>query len=170
MIIVSSFRPFETCSNTVWLQQEAANRSWVRLFDRIFYFNHSDPRMKSAKTAFLPTNGKPSIKKMAAFGGGLNDWSCLVNADIVIPQNFRRVEEALRGQPAGCAVSRRYTLPADGDTATARLTELAERLNGRIDEAEKRIAGQRATALAQNMQNAKAPQFFHERGQRNSAP
>jgi hypothetical protein len=124
MIIVSSFRPFETCSNIVWLQQEAANRSWVRLFDRIFYFNHSDTRMKSAKTAFLPTNGKPAIKKLAAFCGGLNDWSCLVNADIVIPQNFRRVEEALRGQPAGCAVSRRYTLPADGDTATARLTDL----------------------------------------------
>ena len=33
---------------------------------------------------------------------------------------------------------------ADSAAATARLTELADKLNGRIDEAEKRIAGQRA--------------------------
>ena len=36
---------------------------------------------------------------------------------------------------------------ADSATATARLTELADRLNGRIDEAEKRIAGQRALVM-----------------------
>ena len=124
MIIVSSFRPFDECSNDVWLNQEAANRSWERLFERIFYFNRSDSRMKSAKTAFLPTTGKPAIKKMAAFCGGLNDWSALVNADIVIPQNFRRVESALRSRAAGCAISRRYTLPAEGDTSSARLTDL----------------------------------------------
>ena len=36
---------------------------------------------------------------------------------------------------------------ADSAAATARLTELADRLNGRIDEAEKRIAGQRAQVM-----------------------
>ena len=124
MIAVSSFRPFDGCPENIWQQQIAANRSWTSLFQRIFYFNQRDQRMTSAKTAFLPTNGKPAIKTMAAFCAGLNDWSCIVNADIVIPSNFRRVEEQLRGQPAGCAVSRRYTLPPDGDTASARLTDL----------------------------------------------
>ena len=36
---------------------------------------------------------------------------------------------------------------ADSAAATARLTELADRLNARIDEAEKRIAGQRAQVM-----------------------
>ena len=36
---------------------------------------------------------------------------------------------------------------ADSAAATARLTELANTLNGRIDEAEKRIAGQRAQVM-----------------------
>lgn len=36
---------------------------------------------------------------------------------------------------------------ADNAAATARLTELADKLNGRIDEAEKRIAGQRAQVM-----------------------
>ncbi len=36
---------------------------------------------------------------------------------------------------------------ADSAAATAHLTELADKLNGRIDEAEKRIAGQRALVL-----------------------
>jgi len=124
MILISSFRPFDGCPPVIWQQQEAANRSWVRLFDKIFYFNHSDPRLGSAKTAFFPCDGKPSIKTLATFAGYLADWSCIVNADIIIPQNFRRVEEALRTRPAGCAVSRRYTLPADGDQVGARLTDL----------------------------------------------
>jgi hypothetical protein len=124
MIIVSSFRPFEGCPPGIWNHQVAANRSWVRLFHRIFYFNQADPRMRDPRVGFLPTNGKPSIKKMAAFCGGLNDWSAIVNADIVIPQNFRRAEDALRSRPAACAVSRRYTLPPGGDTSTARLLDL----------------------------------------------
>jgi F-type H+-transporting ATPase subunit b len=37
---------------------------------------------------------------------------------------------------------------ADSAVATARFTELAEKLNGRIAEAEKRIAGQRDTVMA----------------------
>lgn len=37
---------------------------------------------------------------------------------------------------------------ADGAVATARFNELAEKLNGRIAEAEKRIAGQRDTVMA----------------------
>jgi F-type H+-transporting ATPase subunit b len=37
---------------------------------------------------------------------------------------------------------------ADSAVATARLNELAEKLNGRIAEAEKRIAGQRDTVMA----------------------
>ena len=124
MIIVSSFRPHVGCPANIWQQQEAANRSWTRLFDKIIYFNVSDPRMASDKTLFLPTEGKPSIQKIARFCGGLAGWSCLVNADIFIPQKFRQVENALLAKGGGCAVSRRFTLPADGDTATARLTDL----------------------------------------------
>ena len=122
MIIISSFRPYEGCPPAIWEQQVAANRSWVKIFDKIIYFNAAEPRMAGGdKVMFLPTTGKPSIKKIATFAGGLNDWTAIVNADIVIPSNFRRVEDALRGRPAACAISRRYTLPADGETAGAQL-------------------------------------------------
>jgi hypothetical protein len=121
MIAVSSFRPFADCPPAIWDNQVAANRSWVRLFPQIFYFNQAEPRMRSARTAFLPTTGKPSIKNLANFCGLLNDWSCIVNADIVIPQAFRRVEDHLRSHTAACCISKRYTLPPDGDTAGATL-------------------------------------------------
>ncbi len=42
----------------------------------------------------------------------------------------------------------RQQAEADSTVATARFNELAERLNGRIAEAEKRIAGQRDTVMA----------------------
>lgn len=122
MIIISSFRPYEGCPPAIWEQQTAANRSWVRIFDQIIYFNDAEPRMAASnKVMFLPTTGKPSIKKIVKFASGLNDWSAIVNADIVIPSNFRRVEDALRGRPAACAISRRYTLTPDGDTTAAQL-------------------------------------------------
>jgi hypothetical protein len=126
VILVSSFRPQADCPKKIWENQEAANRSWTRIAERIFYFNKGDPRMKSAKTAFIPTEVKPPIKKMAAFCPGLNSWSAIVNADIIIPQNFRRVEDAMNDpdRAVGCVVSRRYTLPKDGDTSGARLADL----------------------------------------------
>ena len=123
MIAVSSFRPFDGCPKTIWQHQITANRSWERIFNQIFYFNDRDQRMHSAKTVFLPCKEKPTIKAIAGFCGGLNDWSCLVNADIIIPPNFRRVEEALRSNLAGCAVSRRWTVLEDGDTSKARLVD-----------------------------------------------
>ena len=124
MILVSSFRPFDDCPRDIWGQQIAANRSWTRLFDRIFYFNNRDQRMTSNKTLFIPTTGRPSIRQMANFCGQLNDWSCIVNADIVISTPFRRVEEALRGRQSACAVSRRYTMPEDGEISGSKITDL----------------------------------------------
>ena len=121
MIIVSSFRPHDDCPKANWEQQIAANRSWTKLFPQICYFNNRDQRMSSSKTMFLPTKGKPSIKTMATFCGKLTDWSAIVNADIVIPSNFRRVEDAMRGRPCACAISKRYTLPSDGDPAGAQM-------------------------------------------------
>lgn len=120
MIILSSFRPYADCPPAIWENQLAANRSWVRICEKIVYFNHVEPRMNSDKTLWLPPDEKPSIKRMVMWAAQLNDWSAIVNADIVLPSNFRRVENALRG-PAACAVSRRYTLPADGDTTAAKL-------------------------------------------------
>jgi hypothetical protein len=119
MLIISSFRPHDGCPAEIWEQQLAANRSWQLIAPQIFYFNQPDARLRSKKTAFLPTKGKPSIKAMTAFCGGLNDWSAIVNADIVIPLNFRRVEEQLRGRGGACAICRRYTLPPDGNPAKA---------------------------------------------------
>lgn len=77
--------------------------------------------MRSAQTVFLPTAGKPSIKNLANFCGALNDWSCIINADIVLTQQFRRMEDQLRSHQAACCVSRRYQLPPDGDTGAASL-------------------------------------------------
>ena len=123
MIFVSSFRPFKNCPPEIWDQQVTANRSWVQVVPQVFYFNEREPRMADAKVAFLPTQGKPSIKQMAAFCAGLNDWSAIINADIYVPQSFRRAEDALRGRQSGCAISRRYTLDSSGDPSTGALRD-----------------------------------------------
>lgn len=122
MIFVSSFRPYDGCPEEVWENQIAANRSWNRIAEKIFYFNDRDPRMASDKTMFLPTQGRPAIKTMAAFCGQLAGWSAILNADIVIPQSFRRVEDVLLAGDKACAVSKRYNM-VEGDPSTGKVTD-----------------------------------------------
>jgi hypothetical protein len=71
---------------------------------------------------FLPTKGKPTIKAMAAFCGQLAGWSCILNADIVVPQNFRRVEDVLLAGDKACAISKRYNM-VDDDQSAAKITD-----------------------------------------------
>jgi hypothetical protein len=130
--LISSFRNFVACSESYWNNQATANRSWQIVVtdanDRIFYFNERETRMNSAKTVFLPHKSKPTIRSMAGFAAGLGDWSALVNADIILTRNFRRVENELMKRQAVCAVSRRFTLirttgPIIDDYSNARITD-----------------------------------------------
>jgi hypothetical protein len=149
--IISSYRPFDGCSPEIWENQITANRSWMNAVgsektpknqfssdkafenpvgtsERIFYFNERDQRMSSAKTVFLPFRSKPPIKTMARFAAGLGGWTALINADIILTLNFRRVELELNNKLAACAVSRRFTLvrttgPIIADYSNARITD-----------------------------------------------
>ena len=151
MTLLSSYRPFTGCPDAIWENQTVANRSWLNAVaaektpknqfssdvafenpvgtqERIFYFNERDQRMSSAKTVFLPFKSKPPVKTMAQFAAGLGGWSALVNADIILTLNFRRVERELNNKLAACAVSRRFTVirttgPIIADYSAARVTD-----------------------------------------------
>lgn len=124
MIFLSSFRPQANCPDEIWEHQIAANRSWTRVAESIFYFNKLDLNLRSTKTAFIGnSDDKPSIRQLAAFAGGMNSWVAILNADIVIPQAFRRVEDAIRSRACACVVSRRYNIAVDGDQSQAKVTD-----------------------------------------------
>jgi hypothetical protein len=112
MNAVSSYKPFHL-SIPCALNQWRAFDSWKRVFDGVVYFGEPC-RTIDEGAKFVPAEQFPRIKDMAAYCAKLPGWSCLINADIVIGENFRDVEFRLMERGASCATSRRYEF--DGES------------------------------------------------------
>lgn len=108
MIAVSS-RRLEGPSEIIDAQIKALE-SWRGHFPEIYF-----PQVIEGE--------KPSISYLTDFCASLPDWSCLLNADIIIGPNWSRAERALRESGAVCAISRRYEIPKDGDLTKAEVVD-----------------------------------------------
>lgn len=132
MILVSSARPFDICTPSIIKNQIAANRSWLPIFDKIFYFNRREQKLSDNKVAFLIYDTKPTIKAMAKFASQLDGWSCIINADIQVGLRFNQVESALKKKDALCAVSRRYEIADEQKKKVDKFSKAAIR-DGSLD-------------------------------------
>lgn len=115
MVVASSFRPFSECTPEIAANQIRAKISWDKYADRVFYFNDPEPSLSGNNTTYIPCEGKPDIKSMAMLLSNQPTWGCIVNADIVLGPSIRRVMDTLSWCHADCVVSKRYTIPFDGD-------------------------------------------------------
>jgi hypothetical protein len=117
VIAISSFRPFEKCSDEIKDNQIKAFRSWLPNFERIVLFGHPSPLLSSCLSQFIPCEGKPQVKTLAETLGQFEGWSCVVNADIVVSAKITQIQQRLHQSQCQCAVSKRWdmqSLQTDG--------------------------------------------------------
>lgn len=107
MIALTSCRPIGK-SAEYDANQIRAKQSWESAFDQIIYLNDYERVLDSNKTLFIPFEPFPRIHALAEILASQDDWGCIINADIVVGSNFRRVEHILRRKNASASCSRRY--------------------------------------------------------------
>lgn len=124
MIAVSSLKPFGL-SEAVNRNQRQAYASWGPVFDYIVFFGDAEPGFDGFTTTFWPSEQFPRIKDMAAFNARQPEWSCIINADIIVSPQLRVVERQLFSKRARCAISRRQTFdPETGISQGANVTDM----------------------------------------------
>jgi hypothetical protein len=113
MIAFSSYKPFSK-SAAVAQNQRIAKASWEKVFDRIVYLGPPEPALSSPKTEFIPCDDYPIIKTFCQLATRERDWSCIINADIVVSPKLREVAGQLKIAGADTAVSRRWEVDGNG--------------------------------------------------------
>lgn len=118
MVAISSLKPVK--DGPIFINQGNAAKSWFPLFDKIFYFSETDLGWTKktyreevwTNLAWVNWTERPTIKKMAELAQHQKEWSCLINADIIVSPRIKQAEDALNRLGANCAFSRR--IPVDG--------------------------------------------------------
>lgn len=125
MIAVSSFRPLDE-NPEFKANQIAAKRSWSSVFSRMIFLNQCDERMvnEELQTEFYGSDDFPCIKHMVEVCSIQEGWSCLINADIVVSDRIKKVEQEL--DRLGCcgAMSRRYNFEPRRGPDTGNVNDL----------------------------------------------
>jgi hypothetical protein len=110
MIAISSFRPFELCSPTIRHNQIRAFKSWMLAFERVIYLGTPCPELSGILSEFIPTEGKPSIKRICQIASSTGVWTAIINADIVVVPKLKQVELSMNHKGVECGVSERFDL------------------------------------------------------------
>lgn len=121
MIAITSCRALSKCAPEIAANQLLALESWQRVFEHIVIFGAPEPKLESDITTFISSEDWPTISQMMAFASLLDDWSCLINADIFVSQEFGGVEAELKRRNAKCAMSYRYEFVADNPLVGKRM-------------------------------------------------
>lgn len=118
MIAISSFKPFGK-SAAIADNQRRAKASWDKVFSRVIYVGKwIEPELdthisadKWSTTTWAHSEDFPTISELVALATKQTEWSCLINADIVVSTNIIYVERELNRLKAQSAISRRWQLP-----------------------------------------------------------
>ncbi len=108
MIAITSARPLAECSPEIAANQIQAKESWNCVFDDIVYFNEREARLDSSQTTWVKSENWPKIKDLVQLASLMEDWTAIINADIVVSLDFLHMEHNLRRTGANCAMSQRY--------------------------------------------------------------
>lgn len=117
MIFVSTARPFTKDPTQEYARNQlAAKASWEQVATAIVYFGDPEPRLASPITRFIPSEPFPFLVDLVNFCADQTDeWCVILNADIWIAPNFKRVGEKLKSKRALAASSWRWNFdPAVG--------------------------------------------------------
>jgi len=114
MILVSTARPMG--GDPVYERNQLfAKASWERVATAIVYFNDPQPALKSPITRFVPSPPFPHLIDLVNFCADQDEWCAILNADIWLAPNFKKVAEQLKARHAIAASSWRWNFdPAAG--------------------------------------------------------
>lgn len=109
MIAISSHRPHPYNNGGTYAKNQIrAHKSWEKYFEKIIYFGPFEKGLNSSKTFFIPCDGWPRIKEMAAEAARqTSNYVAIINADIVVTQPFKFLENILKASNMKGASSRR---------------------------------------------------------------
>lgn len=95
--------------------QLAAKASWERVASAVVYFNDVQPQLKSPMTRFIPSEAYPHLVDLVNFCADQDEWCAILNADIWLAPNFKKVASDIRARHAVAASSWRWNFdPAVG--------------------------------------------------------
>lgn len=91
-----------------------ASVSWNRVFSNVIFLSEGPSKYPKEwdKEECIPISFRPTIKYMAGIASNQKEWSCLINADIIVSPRLKLAENALNKLSADCAFSMR--IPVDG--------------------------------------------------------
>lgn len=120
MTAISSVRPLHECAKT----RErilAAHRTWLKVFDGIYYFGTQSPELVHPKVRFVVSEQFPLAVDMIGFCASLKGWSAIINGDILVDSRFPQVEALLVKNGGRCAISKRWQF--DGPLRGAKVVD-----------------------------------------------
>lgn len=118
MIAISSIKPHSK-SAAVAENQLRAKDTWDNVFSKVIYVgpwiepdldrHHSKDGLST--TTWAGQEDFPKISELVALAANQSEWTCLINADIVVSTNIIYVERELNRLKAQSAISRRWQMP-----------------------------------------------------------
>lgn len=112
MIAISSHRPLDQ-EPEIKRNQLLAKRTWESVFSRIIYFGVFEQELASSKTVFFPHEEFPRIKDLMEQAGKQRGLVAILNADIVVTPDLKKLERMMMLRGKLCASSRRYHFDPD---------------------------------------------------------
>lgn len=109
MIVLSSFRPHKA-SAAYRENQIRAHESWEAFASEIVYFGDYEAELAGEHTTFIPSENWPRISVMAECASAYRKPVAIVNSDIVLEPEVKRVFEVVAETSIGGATSRRFCL------------------------------------------------------------
>lgn len=122
MIAISSHRPLVDSAEYM-RNQLFAHDSWEEVFSQIVYFGEPQHGLDSEKTTFIRSEEYPRIVDLVELAAAQNDWSCLINADIVVAPHMTDIEHNLKRQRVLAAYSQRWEFDADDEKVKPKVVD-----------------------------------------------
>lgn len=121
MIAISSHCPHVKSKETA-TNQSNARKSWLNVFDRVFYLGDEEPDLHplNGYTRFIPSEDFPTIESMAGLAARQSCPVAIINADIIVAPKLRDLMMEMEvGRAPPCMYSQRWQFHGDNiDSAT----------------------------------------------------
>jgi len=94
--------------------QMRAFKSWLPIFDEIIYFGPKEECLESPKTEFIECEPFPHISTLAMAASVVEDFVCIINADIVVGSHLPSLLQRVRSFGGVAVTSRRWQFNGAG--------------------------------------------------------
>lgn len=107
MIALSSHKPHHLSAEYA-RNQIAANRTWLNVFEDIYYFGPTELELSDERVHFVGQTDFPLIKDMLLMAGQQRQLVAILNADIVVSPKLRTIGNQMEQKRINAATSKRW--------------------------------------------------------------